>query len=87
MGHVDPDVEAFLDEIRGRLLGEHVATGRAEISRRADLSLPMVTSFWHALGFPVAQTDSGAFTQADLDALRRILELLQQGGDEQLLLG
>lgn len=88
MAHENPDVEAFLEDIRGRLLGEHVATGRGEISRQADLSVPMVSGFWHALGFPVAQTDSGAFTEADLHALRAIMALIDEGRiDEQLLLG
>lgn len=88
MRHTDGEVEAFLEDIRRRLLGEHVATGRAEVSRQADLSLPLVTDFWHALGFPVAHTDSGDFTSADLEALRRILEMMEDGRvDATLLLG
>ena len=88
MTHEEADVQAFLEDIRVRLLGDHIATGRQEMSRRADLSLPMVTNFWHALGFPVSQPDSGSFSQADLDALRQILDLIEAGRlDEQLLLG
>lgn len=81
-------VQEFLDHIQERLLGKPVATGRDEVSQRADLALSSVTAFWHALGFPAEHSDSGVFTEADLVALHRIVSLIDDGGvDEQLALG
>lgn len=79
MPEVDPRNEALLEQIQKELLGGRVATGRAEISRIADLEIPMVTAFWHALGFPVAQADSGAFSEADVTALSTISDQIERG--------
>ncbi len=68
--------DAMLD---ARLLRGPATMGRREVSRGADVSLMSAQKFWHALGFPIIRDEAVRFTDADLDALRRIAHLVRDG--------
>ena len=55
-----------------RLLGRPLELRRREVSRGAEVSLLSARKFWHALGFPVVDTDDELFTEADQKALAAV---------------
>lgn len=77
--HAEP---GSADETRGapadlveRLLGARHALPRREVSDRAGMSLLHARRFWHALGFPSMGDDTFSFTDADLEAIDRVVGL------------
>ena len=52
---------------------------RREVSRAAGVSMMSARKFWRALGFPLAAEGEAAFSQADVDALQRIGNLVRDG--------
>jgi adenylate cyclase len=62
-----------------QLLGQPRVLRRRDVSRGAEVSLLSARKFWHALGFPVVNTDEELFTEADQEALRSVAELVREG--------
>jgi adenylate cyclase len=61
---------------------------RRQVSRAAGVSLLSARRFWRALGFPLADEDEPAFSQADVEALHRVVQLVRDGHlDESTALG
>ncbi len=52
---------------------------RRDVSRAAEVSLFSARKFWHALGFPVVDTDDELFTDADQQALGVVASLVRDG--------
>ncbi|KGN36901.1 adenylate/guanylate cyclase domain-containing protein [Knoellia subterranea] len=67
----------FEAEIEDRLLGRPATMGRREISREAAVSVTSARKLWHALGFQIVDDEEVMFTQADLDALVRVSDLIR----------
>jgi adenylate cyclase len=67
------------DVFTEQLLGRPLALRRRDVSRGAEVSLLSARKFWHALGFPVVDTDDELFTEADLKALSSVAELVREG--------
>jgi adenylate cyclase len=80
-----PDEERALDPsvviaaITEMLLGELPHLTRAEVSEKSGVEPEVARARWRALGFPEADDDDQAFTQADVDALRLTQELIELG--------
>ncbi|GAA2742889.1 adenylate/guanylate cyclase domain-containing protein [Terrabacter aerolatus] len=70
-----------------RLLGRPLDLRRRDVSRGAEVSLLSARKFWHALGFPVVDTDDELFTEADQRALAAVAGIVRDGLlDEQTAL-
>jgi adenylate cyclase len=65
--------------IETRLLGGTQRYSRDEIIARSGVSLERARSFWRALGFADVGDGAIAFTDGDLDALARIVRLIEDG--------
>ena len=74
---VDPSV--VIAAITEMLLGESPHLTRAEVSEMSGVEPEIARSRWRALGFPEADDDDQAFTQADVDALQLTQELIALG--------
>lgn len=66
-------------EVTEALLGRPRTLGRREVSAGAEVSLRSARKFWHALGFPVVDTDDALFTEADVAALATVADLVREG--------
>ena len=62
-----------------QLLGRPLDLRRRDVSRGAEVSLLSARKFWHALGFPVVDTDDELFTEADLKALAAVAGIVRDG--------
>lgn len=62
-----------------QLLGRPLELRRRDVSSGAEVSLLSARRFWHALGFPVVDTDDELFTEADLAALKSVADLVREG--------
>ncbi|GAA2488427.1 adenylate/guanylate cyclase domain-containing protein [Terrabacter carboxydivorans] len=70
-----------------QLLGRPLDLRRRDVSRGAEVSLLSARKFWHALGFPVVDTDDELFTEADQRALAAVAGIVRDGLlDEQTAL-
>lgn len=70
-----------------QLLGRPLELRRRDVSRGAEVSLLSARKFWHALGFPVVDTDDELFTEADQRALAAVAGIVRDGLlDEQTAL-
>ncbi|MGN6634622.1 MAG: adenylate/guanylate cyclase domain-containing protein [Oryzihumus sp.] len=68
------------DEVEARLLGQSRTLRRRDVSAAAGLSLRSARKFWHALGFANVEDDEDrVFTQADIQALRAVADLVREG--------
>jgi adenylate cyclase len=77
----------FEAEIEEKLLGRPATMGRREISREAAVSVTSARKLWHALGFQIVDDEEVMFTEADLDALVRVADLIRDNDlDEDLAL-
>lgn len=71
-----------------RLLGGRRALRRSEVSRAAGVSVVSARRFWRALGFPNVGSTTEAFTEHDVEALRSVVGLVQDGVvDDETALG
>ena len=52
---------------------------REEVARRAGIDLEDAIAFWRALGFADVPPDERAFTEADVDVLRRLADAISSG--------
>ncbi|RJK95494.1 adenylate/guanylate cyclase domain-containing protein [Vallicoccus soli] len=62
-----------------RLLGGERVYTRDRICELAGVSVEQARRYWRAMGFPDVGDDTVAFTEADLEALRRLLALEGEG--------
>ncbi|WP_246069729.1 adenylate/guanylate cyclase domain-containing protein [Humibacillus xanthopallidus] len=62
-----------------QLLGQPRVLRRRDVSRGAEVSLLSARKFWHALGFPVVDTDDELFTEADQQALATVAGIVREG--------
>lgn len=77
----------FEAEIEEKLLGRPATMGRREISREAAVSVTSARKLWHALGFQIVDDEEVMFTEADLDALVRVSNLIRDNDlDEDMAL-
>src|SRR3954470_2537583 len=75
------------EDFTEQLLGRPLELRRRDVSRGAEVSLVSARKFWHALGFPVVDTDDELFTEADLKALAAVAGIVRDGLlDEQTAL-
>ncbi|GAA2026277.1 adenylate/guanylate cyclase domain-containing protein [Terrabacter terrae] len=75
------------DDYTEQLLGRPLELRRRDVSRAAEVSLLSARKFWHALGFPVVDTDDELFTEADQKALTAVAGIVRDGLlDEQTAL-
>jgi adenylate cyclase len=75
----DQDPADLVEDIDRALLGSHPTYTRAEVADRAGIPLDAAEELWQQLGFPHADSDDVAFTDADLEALERTKELISLG--------
>ncbi|HET7399740.1 MAG TPA: adenylate/guanylate cyclase domain-containing protein [Intrasporangium sp.] len=62
-----------------QLLGRPLELRRRDVSRGAEVSLLSARKFWHALGFPVVDTDEEMFADVDRQALQCVASLVREG--------
>ncbi|HSF98598.1 MAG TPA: adenylate cyclase regulatory domain-containing protein, partial [Ornithinibacter sp.] len=83
-----PEVEELSGRIERRLLGRPASMGRREVSEGAGVEPVVARRFWHAMGFQNVEDDEAMFTEADLEALKRVARLIGEGEvSEELALG
>lgn len=77
----DPDeVKAKAAQLEQRLLGGPARWSMVEFAERAGASLKAARDFWRAMGFPnVADESAPFFTDADVAALRRTIDMVRHG--------
>ena len=80
-----PDLAARVERA---LLGRPASMGRREVSEGAGVEPVTARRFWHAMGFQNVEDDEAMFTEADLEALRRVARLIGEDRvSEELALG
>src|SRR5829696_2360788 len=89
-GPGEPSV-ALPDDVAERvervLLGRPASMGRREVSEGAGVEPATARRFWHAMGFQNVE-DEAMFTEADLEALKRVAKLVSdEQVSEELALG
>jgi adenylate cyclase len=67
------------EDFTEQLLGRPLDLRRRDVSRGAEVSLLSARKFWHALGFPVVDTDDELFTEADQKALASVAGIVRDG--------
>ena len=69
------------------LLGRPASMGRREVSEGAGVEPVTARRFWHAMGFQVVE-DEAMFTEADLEALKRVAGMISdEKVSEELAIG
>jgi adenylate cyclase len=68
-----------VEDIDRALLGSDAAYTRVEVASRAGVPLEVAEQLWQQLGFPRTGDDDIAFTDADVEALRRADDLISKG--------
>jgi adenylate cyclase len=68
-----------VEDIDRALLGSDATYTRVEVAERAGVPLEVAEHLWQQLGFPRTGDDDVAFTDADVDALRRTNQLIAKG--------
>ncbi len=71
--------EGPAQDVTEQLLGRPRVLRRRDVSTGAEVSLLSARRFWHALGFPVVDTDDELFTEADLEALSTVAGIVREG--------
>ena len=66
-----------LDEV---LLGGARTYSERELAARSGVPLERVHDFWRSLGLPAADSDDRQYTDADVEAVRRLASLVSEGG-------
>lgn len=67
-------------ELARRLLGGRPELTVEDLADAADVGVDLVRQYWRAMGFPDVPDGVRAFTGADVQALRRMRELVTDGG-------
>jgi len=73
------DLETLQREFERTLLGGERKFTRIEVSERAGISSARAERMWHALGFATVPDDEIAFTDGDVEALRLVAALEDDG--------
>ncbi len=73
------DSSAVIQAIHELMLGEAPHLTRADVAERSGVDPDLARARWRALGFPEADDDDVAFTEADVEALRVTQELIELG--------
>ena len=73
------DLEVLHGEFERTLLGGERKFTRIEVSERAGISIARAERMWHALGFATVPDDEVAFTDDDVEALRLVAALEDDG--------
>ncbi|MEU0094622.1 adenylate/guanylate cyclase domain-containing protein [Kribbella sp. NPDC006257] len=76
---VGPDLGALQRDFEQALLGGERKFTRIEVSARAGISIERAEQMWHALGFATVPDDEVAFTDGDVEALRLVAALEDDG--------
>ncbi len=71
--------EDVAEQLERRLLGGPRTYTRDQICAAAGVPVQQARRYWRAMGFPDVGDDTVAFTDADLEALRRLLALEEEG--------
>lgn len=84
----DLGTDALAARVERALLGRPASMGRAEVSVGAGVEPVTARRFWHAMGFQNVEDDEAMFTEADLEALKRVARLIAEDHvSEELALG
>ncbi|GAA3575867.1 adenylate/guanylate cyclase domain-containing protein [Kribbella ginsengisoli] len=75
----EPDLGLLQQEFEQALLGGERKFTRIEVSERAGISIGRAEQMWHALGFATVPDDEIAFTDGDVEALRLVAALEDDG--------
>lgn len=67
----------LVGDIESALLGRRAPRGREEATRTAQVPLLTARRFWHALGFQIVPDEDAVYTEADVEALRRVAQLIE----------
>ena len=73
------DASVVIDALTELMLGESPHLRRADVSEQSGVPPEVARARWRALGFPEADDDDVAFTEADVEALRLTQELVDLG--------
>ena len=72
-----PDLSGAVEVVEEFLLGERPTLTRIQVAERADVPLPVAEELWRLLGFPHADDEDVAFTEADVKALVHTRDLMR----------
>ncbi len=75
----DDDALVSFEDIERSLLGSRPSLTRQEVAEQAGVPLELAEDLWQELGFPHAADDDVAFTEEDVEALKRTTELISLG--------
>jgi adenylate cyclase len=75
----EPDLAGLQKEFEQTLLGGERKFTRLQVSERAGISIERSAQMWHALGFATVPDDEIAFTDDDVEALRLVAALEDDG--------
>jgi adenylate cyclase len=75
----EPDLAALQRDFEQALLGGERKFTRAQVSERAGISIERADRMWHALGFATVPDGEIAFTDGDVEALRLVAALEDDG--------
>jgi adenylate cyclase len=75
----EPDLAALQKNFEQALLGGERKFTRVQVSERAGISIERAERMWHALGFATVPDDQIAFTDGDVEALRLVAALEEDG--------
>ena len=78
-GESELDPSVVIDAITELMLGEAPHLRRGDVSEQSGVPPDVARARWRALGFPEADDDDVAFTQADVEALGLTQELIGLG--------
>lgn len=74
-----PEAAEPLLDAEEQLLGQPRTLHRREVSDAAGIPLLSARRYWHALGFPGVSDEVPMFTDSDVEALQRIVGLVNSG--------
>lgn len=78
----------LIEAVEAELLGRPRSLRPAEASVASSISMERAQRMWRALGFPVIEGEDVMFTEADVEAMRHVSEMVRDGGiDEDLAVG
>jgi adenylate cyclase len=75
----EPGLGALHKDFEQALLGGERKFTRVQVSERAGISIERAEQMWHALGFATVPDDEIAFTDGDVEALRLVAALEDDG--------
>ncbi len=73
------DDQRLYEELEGVILGGPRTLTRIQVAEMADVPLDRAIQLWRALGFTAVDDDQAVFTEADVEALRMVAWLVEQG--------